>query len=95
MQRPWPPTGLTTTGWRLVPALLLPIDSLEPVQRTRWEAVQERIAHPARSWCGDPLPHVVEYEGCWWIEDGHHRIAAAAARGESHVWVRVWPVRPS
>jgi hypothetical protein len=34
----------------------------------------------------DPLVH--PYQGRYYVGDGHHRIAGAIERGDTHAWVR-------
>lgn len=41
---------------------------------------------------GDPFPHVVHWNGLFYLEDGHHRVVAAAVRGESQIRARIYSV---
>lgn len=85
----WPPTGLTTRGWLDITPELLPIAALYALQDVKSEWVTAKQLG-APSWCGDPLIHVIDWSGRWWVEDGHHRLRAAICRSESHVVARVW-----
>lgn len=38
---------------------------------------------------GDPLPHVIDWRGVRYLEDGHHRVMRALLRGEHTIVARV------
>jgi hypothetical protein len=86
---PWGSTGMTTTRWKteIVPEL---------VEIRELIATQPGLllAALATGWDktpigGDPIPHVIAYDGNLYLEDGHHRVARAALRGMTHVPARV------
>lgn len=73
--RPYPATGLTTARWRAeVPVLDVPLADL-------W-LTQEHVVIPAlwghTTHAGDDYPHVVQWCGDRYLEDGHNRIVRAA-----------------
>lgn len=84
---------MTTAAWLLLPAVLLPVSALRPTQDVDPAMVLAKWRTPLASWCGDELPHVVEWDGRWWIEDGHHRVAYAIRRAEHHLWCRLLDIR--
>lgn len=86
----WPRTGLSTRAWQQIPPVLLPITALWTTQDVDHAAVLRKLAGEP-SWCGDPLLHVIDWDGRWWVEDGHHRLRARIMRADHHVWCRVWP----
>lgn len=87
----WPLTGLSTRAWLQLEPCLLPISALHAVQDVVDAEVWAHMTAPNASYCGDPLIHVIDWSGRWWVEDGHHRLRAAVRRGCDHVWCRVWP----
>jgi hypothetical protein len=75
--RPWPPTGLTTARWIAeVPVLDVRLDELHLTQQHVNVAALFGHTDPAGS--ADTYPHVVEWAGCMWLEDGHNRVVRAA-----------------
>lgn len=86
----WPRTGLSTCAWLQLPPVLLPVSALWVLQDVDVvAATRKALGEP--SWSGDPLPHVIDWDGRWWLEDGHHRLHVATMRAESHIWGRIWP----
>jgi hypothetical protein len=55
----------------------------------------ERIDAGVRSGRGMDPVELYHYDGGYYVEDGHHRIAVARALGERRVWATVTEVRPS
>lgn len=85
----WPPTGLSTLAWRQLEPVLLPVGGLWVTQDVHPVFVlRKMLGEP--SWCGDVLPHVIDWSGRWWVEDGHTRVRVAVLRGECEIWCRVW-----
>ena len=44
---------------------------------------------------GDPVPHVIDFDGRLYLEDGHHRVVRAALAGRSTIEARVLPINVS
>lgn len=89
--RPYPITGLTSQLWiDTVPVVNVRFKDLWLTQayvRIDMLFLAEDINH---SWSGDPYPHVVEWEGKLFLEDGHNRITRAALRGHRSMRARVF-----
>ena len=88
--RPWPPQGMNSERWQ----------TLEP----RWVAVRDLVftqhsidmldvmrilQGTLESYSGDQYPHVVLWQGTMYLEDGHHRVAAALIEGRDAIRARV------
>lgn len=84
MNRPWEPLGMTTALWANVPPQCVRVQDLVPTHGTKYP-----LGEHDTSYCGDPFPHVVMWNGCLYINDGHHRVARAIARGATDLLVRV------
>jgi ParB-like chromosome segregation protein Spo0J len=48
--------------------------------------VRDIARQPATSMTSDPIVH--PHRGKYYVGDGHHRVAGAIERGDSHIWVR-------
>lgn len=57
-------------------------------------ALAENYQRGDRGYEIDPHPHVIEWEGRLYLEDGHHRAIRALLRGHTHLEARVLQVRP-
>lgn len=66
----------------------LPIRSLNATQDT--VNVDFRTSRERYAGTEDARPAVVKYQGRFYVPDGHHRIMAAAADGETCVEVRLY-----
>lgn len=73
---------MTTERWRNIPTKEFVLLDLIPTQGHVYHH------HGGSSYCGDPLPHVVEYKGKFYLDDGHHRVVAAIARGDETIVAR-------
>ena len=82
---PWGTSGQTSASWLLVPVRVVSIKNLIATQPG---LLFEALITPTLPIGGDPLPHVIEFEGKQYLEDGHHRVIRAAMRGRTHVVVR-------
>lgn len=78
--------GWTAAEWRRAPKKRVPVSKLVAANRGHY-LNPKTAAKYAKGGGGDP--YVVESGGRYYIADGHHRAAAAIARGETHVTVRV------
>lgn len=80
---------MVTAVWQEIAPTYMEIDLLVPTQKTVQEAVRHKIDYPFSSASGDPLPHVIEWKGNFYILDGHHRIKAKGQQGHRVVVCRV------
>lgn len=70
------------------------LDQLIPTQPEVGTAgVRKYATNPDSKQASRPLK-VIDYEGRLYVEDGHHRLVAAAARGDTEVLARVYPGQP-
>jgi hypothetical protein len=83
--RPYEPTGMTTARWREITPSRVLIASL--VRAQPLDAAL--LDGPDTSYCGDPFPHAVLWNGELWLSDGNHRVARAERRGAVTAMVRV------
>lgn len=84
-ERPYPPTGLSTQQWRDVPIVFVRFDHLTTTQ----DGVFLHAVFGERRPGSDVFPHVVEYEGILYLEDGHTRVAREFLRGYQAAYMRV------
>jgi hypothetical protein len=76
-QRPYPPTGLTTARWIAeVPAFPVRFENIVLTQTGVRIAPLFGITDPHSA--GDTTPHIVAWQGQFYLEDGHHRVVRAA-----------------
>lgn len=83
---PWGSSGMTSATWLTVPVSEVPISELIATQNgIYFHALREDHEHLH----GDPYPHVIKWDGEYYLEDGHHRVVKAALRGAQSVIARV------
>lgn len=89
---PWGSTGMTSAKWLDVPVETVAIADLIATQDgVYFHALVEATDSPdggIASFCGDPLPHVIDWRGGLYLEDGHHRVVRARLAGQSTVQAR-------
>jgi hypothetical protein len=83
--RPYEPLGMTTAKWREIEPVEVDLYSLVPSQ----EGVVDHILPANHSYCGDPVIHVVLFNGVMYISDGHNRVNEAKIRGEKTIAARL------
>jgi len=84
---PWGTTGLTSKTWHDVQIRTLPISSLIATQPgVLLHALSDNAPEPVG---GDPLPHVILYQGKYYLEDGHHRVVRARLAGNQTIQARL------
>lgn len=82
--RPFEPLGMTTTKWLTVPVVEVEIEKLTPCQdhlADNWT--------PGASFCNDPHPHVVGYNGKLYLSDGHNRTNHQKKQGSKTIKARL------
>jgi len=86
---PWGNTGMNTSKWLLQPVQTFPIADLIATQPgILLHALVDGIAPVG----ADAYPHVIQWQGNTYLEDGHHRVVRAAINGERTVTARVLEV---
>jgi hypothetical protein len=72
---------------RAMPVVRVRVDKLVPTQ-TNWDQSKvDDIASKDPSQI-DTKPLVHPFRGRYYVSDGHHRVAAAIQRGDTHMWVK-------
>lgn len=79
--------GWTKSQWRRAPKKRVRVSDLESTNRGGYLNPRKAAEYAARGGGGDP--YVVEHRGRYYIADGHHRVAGAAARGDKTITARV------
>jgi hypothetical protein len=78
--RPYPPTGLTTARWAAE------VQPVEVAFADLW-LTQDHLRAPALFGIvdreSDVYPHVVQWRGQRFLEDGHNRVVRAALTGDT------------
>lgn len=89
---PWGKTGMNTAKWLNIPTRQVVIRELIATQPgVLLHALTDQHTTTVG---GDPTPHVIEWQGRLYLEDGHHRVVRAAIRGEHTIQARVLTVTP-
>jgi len=82
---PWGATGMTSATWLGVPVETFAIADLTATQDGVY--FHALAAGPAPVG-GDPYPHVIEWAGGLYLEDGHHRVVRALLAGQATIEAR-------
>lgn len=90
-ERPYEPLDMSTAKWGDVPVREVPLDD---VIASQYEVSANRISHSIANpgntdFGGDEYPLFVKHQGEVYLVDGHHRVVAAMAQGQSSVKGRV------
>lgn len=83
---PWGPTGMTSALWLTIPARPVLIAELVATQPGLY---LHPLIEPATPVGGDPYPHVIDWRGRLYLEDGHHRTVKARLDGATTIDARV------
>lgn len=83
---PWPNPHMTSTKWLAIPAREVTIAQLTATQPG---LLLEALTGDPIPTGGDPTPHVIQWDGNLYLEDGHHRAARAALAGHTSITARV------
>ncbi|NKZ03085.1 type II toxin-antitoxin system VapB family antitoxin [Actinomadura latina] len=84
--RPYPDHGLSSRDWAKIPPRQVRLDQL--VSTKREMDLQSLLAKDS-TFYGDLFPHVVQWQGELYLEDGLHRALRAALRQRSVLHARV------
>jgi len=70
-----------------MPRTKVRLDKIVATQRQLDASKVADIARqPAEAISTDPVVH--PHQGRYYVSDGHHRVAGAIERGDTHIWVR-------
>ena len=86
---PWPATGMTSARWLTIPTRLVRIADLTATQPGIYFHGLNTQEHVG----GDKLPHVIDWQGNLYLEDGHHRAVQARLNGMTHIEARVLTIK--
>src|SRR5689334_5187712 len=84
--RPYPDHGLTMKQWADIPPRPVRLDQLITTKR---ELALDRLLAEDSTFYGDLFPHVVEWDGGLYLEDGLHRALRAALQQRTSIHARV------
>ena len=84
---PWGETGMSTAKWQHIPTRRVRIADLTATQPgVLLHALTDDAPTPVG---GDPVPHVIAWDGRLYLEDGHHRVVRARLNGRTTIEARV------
>lgn len=86
---PWGNTNMTTTKWLQQPTQTFHITDLIATQPS---VLLHALTDTHQTHGQDKYPHVIQWQGNTYLEDGHHRVVRAALNGERTVEARVLEV---
>jgi Arc/MetJ family transcription regulator len=84
--RPYPEHELTMKEWAEIPPRPVRLDQLVTTKR---ELALDRLLAEDSTFYGDLFPHVVQWEGGLYLEDGLHRALRAALQQRTTIHARV------
>jgi Arc/MetJ family transcription regulator len=84
--RPYPDHGLSVREWADIPPHPVRLDQLTT---TKKELALDRALAEDSTFYGDLFPHVVEWQGELYLEDGLHRALRAALQQRHVIHARV------
>lgn len=84
--KPYPEHGLTMKEWAEIPPREVRLDQLITTKR---ELGLDRLLADDSTFFGDLFPHVVQWEGGLYLEDGVHRALRAALQQRTRIHARV------
>jgi Arc/MetJ family transcription regulator len=84
--RPYPEHGLSQREWAAIPPRQVRLDQLVTTKR---ELALDVLLDEDSTFYGDLFPHVVEWEGKLYLEDGLHRAVRAALQQRTSIHARV------
>jgi Arc/MetJ family transcription regulator len=87
--RPYPEHGLTLKQWAQIAPHPVRLDRLITTKR---ELALDRALAEDSTFYGDLFPHVIEWRGDLYLEDGLHRALRSALQQRSMIHARVYRV---
>jgi Arc/MetJ family transcription regulator len=84
--KPYPEHGMSPKQWATIPPRPVRLDQLVTTKR---ELALDRLLADDSTFYGDLFPHVVEWEGKLYLEDGVHRALRAALQQRATIHARV------
>jgi Arc/MetJ family transcription regulator len=84
--KPYPDHGMTLKQWSEIPPRPVRLDQLITTKR---ELALDRLLAEDSTFYGDLFPHVVEWGGRLYLEDGVHRALRAALQQRTTIHARV------
>ena len=84
--RPYPEHGLTLKQWAEIPPRPVRLDQLITTKR---ELALDKLLAEDSTFYGDLFPHVVQWNGGLYLEDGLHRALRAALQQRNQIHARV------
>jgi Arc/MetJ family transcription regulator len=84
--RPYPEHGYTLKQWAEIPPRPVRLDQLVTI---KLEMALDRVLAEDSTFYGDLFPHVVQWQGDLYLEDGLHRALRAALQQRNQIHVRV------
>lgn len=85
-ERPYPSHGLSLREWAEIPPRQVRLDQLTT---TKSELALDKLLAEDSTFYGDLFPHVVEWQGALYLEDGLHRALRAALQQRTQIHARV------
>jgi Arc/MetJ family transcription regulator len=89
--RPYPEHNLTLKQWAAIPPRPLRLDQLITTKR---ELALDKLLAEDSTFYGDLFPHVVQWNGGLYLEDGLHRALRAALQQRNQIHARVLVLGP-
>ncbi len=84
--KPYPDHGMTMKQWAEIPPRPVRLDQLITTKR---ELGLDRLLAEDSTFYGDLFPHVVQWDGKLYLEDGVHRALRAALQQRTTIHARV------
>ncbi len=85
--RPYPEHGLGQRDWAAIPPRQVRLDQLVTTKRV---LALDVLLDEDSTFYGDLFPHVVEWGGALYLEDGLHRAVRAALQQRTSIHARVY-----
>jgi len=85
--QPYPEHGLTLKQWSEIPPRPVRLDQLITTKR---ELALDKLLAEDSTFYGDLFPHVVQWNGALYLEDGLHRALRAALQQRNQIHARVY-----